>query len=913
MVGRGWARAASAFVAGLVALVLLGYVTHIEGLTTFMQGERATSPDDALGLLLGAASVWGLTSKHAAAQHVGRALACLAGLTIAWAFASLPAAGAAEFFARSAGGELPPPRLALGLLLACVSLLLAQSKSPAWLRLFDVSALLTLLLGLLGTLSCLLAGPEDRALVPIALPSGLSITGLGISIAALQPERGWLRSVRGRGPGGVMLRQLLPAAMGFLLVLEVLRRMSDEHGWLPGYGSAPFVLASLAGIAGLVMLSARAVRIASEQREAAQRALEKESRAHASLLMERELRFRLLAETAPQVVWTAGPDGAIEYLSPAWSHFTGEPEECAQGWLWDSYIHRDDLALVLNTWHAALESGKPYETEYRVRRHDGEYRWFISRATPARDPENGVLRWYGADTEIHELREAREALSMSNARFQVALQDRDFFVFTQDLDLRYTWVHNQDGSHTDPLGKNEYEVIENAEDALRVSEIKRRVLESGDPYSGHVVVHRNGEPRFFELRANPLRDARGRIHGLAGATYDVTRSKRSDEALRDAQRLKSIAQLAAGVAHDFNNILTAIIGNASLALSALPQGAPERTRPLLQQVIESGESAAMLTRQLLAYAGEGRFQVEPTNLRRFDESMFARLRESLPSGVDLTFALPAELPLVEADGSQLQQLITNLLTNGVEAVGEGPGRIHLSMRVVSLHEASARAFDVQHPTCERYVQIEVRDDGPGMDRETLRRAFEPFFSTKFVGRGLGLSAAQGIARAHGGGIVAESQAGSGTRITVTLPCLADLSPALPALTSRSTAPTRAVAEAGVLFVDDEPSLRELSKLAMNDAGYNVWLAKNGLEALEIVRAHGDEIDVIVLDMTMPVMGGAEAARQLHAEQVTIPIIASSGYSEVETLERFGGVAPLFLPKPYRPDDLLAKVALALEL
>ena len=676
---------------------MVGFATHVEVLTTFIPGERAASPDDALGLALAAGSIWGLTSARGFAQCLGRALACLAGLTVVWTYAGLPLAVAAEFLASPAHEQLPPLHMAFGLVLASVSLLLVHSKTPAWLRVFDVSALLTLMLGILGTLCCLLAGPEDRALLPMAFPSGLSLTGLGVSIATMQPERGWLKSVRGRCPGGVMLRQLLPAAITLLLMLEMLRRASEQRGWFPGYGSAPFVLAALAGIAGLVMLSARAVRIASEERESVQRTLEQETREHASLLMERELRFQLLAETAPQVVWTASADGAIEYLSPAWSHFTGEPWERAQGWRWDSYIHREDLGHVLFNWRTALERGEPYEAEYRVRRHDGVFRWFISRATPTRDAEQRVLRWYGADTEIHELREAREALSLSNARFQVALQDRDFFVFTQDLELRYTWVHNPAGvSHTALIGKNEYELLDH-EDAARVSEIKRRVLSTGESYSGHVSVKENGEPRFLELRASPLRDARGRINGLAGAAYDITRSKRSDEALRDAQRLKSIAQLAAGVAHDFNNILTAMIGNSSLALSALPALAPERIRPLLQQVIESGESAASLTRQLLAYAGEGRFQVEPTNLRCFDDALFGRLRESLPSGVELSFALPSELPLVEADASQLQQLIGNLLTNGVEAVGTGPGSVHLSMRVVKLAETSARAWTCNIP------------------------------------------------------------------------------------------------------------------------------------------------------------------------------------------------------------------------
>jgi PAS domain S-box-containing protein len=897
MAVMSWARGVSSTVVGLSTLALFG-------------GIADTAPQFALGFLLAGLAVWGLTSEHTRWQRLGR----LSGLGT-----GLIATGAASGLGLAMWGAPQPTEqdsilTAWGLLLASLALSLAPAKHAVLLRIFDLTAVVTLLAGILGTLCFFCVWPGERMLVPIALSSSLGFLGLGVGIAWLHPERSWLRSVRGQCPGGVLLRRLLPAAVLLLVLIELLRRDSELHDWFPGFGSAPFLLAELAGVTVFIMLSARSVRLAAEQADAARKALDDETREHASLLTERELRFRLLAETAPQIVWTAQPDGALDYLSPAWARFTGESEAHAQGWLWDKYIHREDLGRLLQCWRSAIARGVPYEMEYRARSHDGSFRWFLSRASPSRDSAQRIVRWYGADTEIHELREAREALILSEQRFRVALQDREFFVFTQDAELRYTWLHNPAFLGL-AIGKNEHESLELSEDAERISQIKRGVLASGEPFSGHICLRQGGEQTFYELRVNPLRDSAGRIHGLAGAAYDITRSKRSDEALREAQKFQSIAQLAAGVAHDFNNILTAVVGNTSIALAGLPAETPERVAGLLQEVIDSGQHAAVLTRQLLAYAGKGRFQVEPTDVRRITDDLLSSFRAGLPANVRLGCELPAKLPLVQADASQLQELVRNLLTNAVEAVGAGPGSVSLSVRVVRLGGEAARGFDVQQARDDRlapYVQIEVQDDGPGMDPETLRRAFEPFFSTKFVGRGLGLAAAQGTARAHGGGIVAQSEAGCGTRVVVTLPCLRDTLELPAALAPELIAPP-ATEGAGVLFVDDERNLREISRLTLGEAGYQVWLAKNGAEALEIVRANRDAIDVIVLDMTMPVMGGAEAARELRNEHFTIPIVASSGYSEVETLERFGGASPLFLPKPYRPADLLAAVASALAL
>lgn len=907
-----WARRIASVVAFASILVLLGWCLDIPLLAGFVPGRGVTRPESAVAFLLATAGVWGLTSPRSGMRALGLLVAALSGAIgiTALVIRAMSSAGPLQ---------LTSVPTALGLVFASTGLLLSPLRHRRWLRVFDVMALSTLIGGILGILSSFYGWYEATALAVAfpntALPSAIALAGLGLSIALLHAERGLAGAVLDPGPSGALLRRLLPAAILLPATLEFLESFASQRGWFQGFGNAPLVVTEISGIVWLVARSARSVRRFNHQREQAQRALEEEMRAHASLLTERELRFRLLAETAPQIVWTATPDGSLDYLSPAWSRFTGGPEEFAKGWRWGKHIHSQDVGRVTHAWKTAAEKGEPYELEYRLRRHDGRYRWFLSRAIPARDAEQRIVRWYGADTDIHDLREAREALRQSEERFRVALQTRDFIAWTQDAELRYTWVYNPAAGYEADrsMGKTDLELLDFPDDAERLTALKRCVVQTGVPFSGQVPLRIQGEQRFFEMRLTALSDEDGVITGMAGAAYDITDRKRSEEAILSAQKYELVGQLAAGVAHDFNNLLTGIIGNADFALSRLPVDMPASARAALQRVIDSGESAAVLTQQLLAYAGKGRFHVQPTDLRRLKESLAVLIRASVPSGIRLQFEVPADLPFVRADASQLQQLLANLLINAVEAIGEQPGHVVMSMRVVELERDSALSLDVPEADFGSYVQIEVRDDGPGMPEKTLKRAFEPFFSTKFVGRGLGLSACQGIAHAHGGGIVARSEPGAGTTILVTLPCLQGPVEQEPGPTSPREGPSEipVFAGAGVLFVDDEAQLREIGKTTLMEAGYRVWLAENGAQALEMVRAMRSSIQVIVLDMTMPIMGGAEAARQLRQEQVNLPIVASSGYTEVETLERFGETAPLFLRKPYRPSELLSKVAAAL--
>jgi PAS domain S-box-containing protein len=901
------------------SLVLFGWWARIETLQSFVPGTALSCPESACAALLVSFSLFSFSRSSRWRLRASVAVALLAAVI---ALESLAFGAGLTMFHWSA--LLPPERglgvisvpTSLGLFLCAISVPLAARESRLSRRLLDAAVLSALALGLLASLAAFLGWQETSAWSAFrttAGPSGLVLIALGVATAFLRPERGLARSLLDPGPAGLMFRWLLPTFVLLPAGLALLERHAPLPPWLRSAGSAPFVMANIAISAALLAWFARGLRRVSEQRDVAQSSLARSQQDHAALLKERELRYRLLAEASPQIVWVAGAGGEIEYLSSEWERFTGLPPHTGIGWAWDAAVHPRDRERTVRVWSQSVERGESYQNEYRLRRHDGTYRWMLSRAAPIRDEQGKISRWYGGDTDVDELHEAREALRQSEARFRLTLQGGDFIVWTQDLALRYTWVYNAAPGYESEraLGKTDLDILKSGDDAQRLTVLKRQVLESGVPFVGEVPLTIARELRHYAMRITPLADAEGEIVGLSGAAYDITTRLRTEEALRKAQRFESIGVLAGGVAHDFNNLLTAIIGNATFALSALPAREESRLTTMLQGIVSAGESAAVLTQQLLAYAGKGRYQVGPADLGELRESLFPLLRASVPRSIACEYEAEEGLPLVEADLRQVQQLLTNLVINAVEAIGDASGRVRLTMRAVELstQELSRLHLDGEGAReAGAYVEIEVADDGPGMPPSILERAFEPFFSTKFLGRGLGLSAAQGIVRAHRGAIRAASEEGRGTRVSVYLPALAP-SIQVSQLAPITHAPPAHAERIGgtVLFVDDEEALRGIAELALTAAGFRVLLAEDGEQALEVVAEERGAIDVIVLDMTMPRLGGVETAERLRSQHVTIPIIASSGYSEAETAFRFGPAAPRVLRKPYRPAELIDKV------
>jgi PAS domain S-box-containing protein len=385
---------------------------------------------------------------------------------------------------------------------------------------------------------------------------------------------------------------------------------------------------------------------------------------------------------------------------------------------------------------------------------------------------------------------------------------------------------------------------------------------------------------------------------------DLSDRRKLENRLREAAKLESIGLLAGGIAHDFNNILTSVMGNTSLAFEALPPR--HETREWLQNAMRATERAADLTRQLLAYAGKGQFVVRSVDASEVMSEISQLIRASISRQIDLELALAPGLPAVEADATQLQQLLMNLVINAAEAVGETAGAVIVRTESVQVNPEwlQAEGFDTELPPGE-YVSIDVSDTGCGMDSETLKRIFDPFFTTKFTGRGLGLAAAMGIVRAHHGAIRVRSAAGQGSSFRVLLPASART--VRHAVTVHATEP---VAGTGtILVVDDEEAVRSVAKGALERYGYTVLTAEHGREALDIYRGLSHGVDLVILDVTMPKMSGQETLLNLLAIHAEARILLSSGFSQEEAAQPYGDFGAVgFLQKPYTAAALAARVA-----
>lgn len=407
---------------------------------------------------------------------------------------------------------------------------------------------------------------------------------------------------------------------------------------------------------------------------------------------------------------------------------------------------------------------------------------------------------------------------------------------------------------------------------LRATETRRRE---------DMEVRRGGQ--WFTITVDPIMDEEsGELTGAVYIVSDRTLQKDLEEQFRQAQKFESIGQLAAGVAHDFNNLLTSILGNTSLVLGDLPEEHEARER--LDEVVRASNRAAELTRQLLAYSGKARFAMKRVDIGSAIHDTEELLRSSLPKKVRLDMSVGSGLPAVEADPSQIQQMLLTLVINSAEAIGDASGTIRVT----------AGQRDAQ-------VWLEVSDTGCGMDEHVRAHLFDPFFTTKFTGRGLGLSAVAGIVRAHHGAIEVESAPGAGATFRIFLPALKPVAAVEP------LPPPRAAARRTVLVVDDEEMVRRMAKTTLEIRGYRVLVAENGQCAVDMVRENAGDIGAVLLDMAMPVMGGEEALGHIVRLAPGIKVIASTGYGPEEASQRFGDHVSDFLQKPYSSRQLTEKI------
>ena len=427
------------------------------------------------------------------------------------------------------------------------------------------------------------------------------------------------------------------------------------------------------------------------------------------------------------------------------------------------------------------------------------------------------------------------------------------------------------------------------------------------------IVHEGG-PEFQVLAsAVPLQDQKGNARGAVTTLQDITAQKRSaqellevERRLQEAQRLESLGVLAGGIAHDFNNLLTGILGNISLVRLDLPPPGHANVRASLDNLEQAAFRAADLCKQMLAYAGKGRFVIESLNLSRLVKEAVDLLEVSLQRKATFKLDLSDGLLAFSGDATQIRQILVSLVLNSAEALDGRGGVIAVRTgRLQATREYLARAKFNEQALEGEYVFVEVADDGCGMDAATQAKIFDPFFTTKFTGRGLGLAAVMGIVRGHKGVIQVESEPGRGTTFKVLFPVQGKPSTP-PAPVAQSVAAEKN--DGTVLLVDDEATVRRVAEKILTGSGYRVVAASDGEEGVAVFRAAPARFDVVLLDLTMPRVDGEEALRRLQAIRPDVRVLIMSGFSEQDTASRFvgRGVAG-FLAKPFNAEMLLTKV------
>jgi PAS domain S-box-containing protein len=396
--------------------------------------------------------------------------------------------------------------------------------------------------------------------------------------------------------------------------------------------------------------------------------------------------------------------------------------------------------------------------------------------------------------------------------------------------------------------------------------------------------------RGFHTTLTPLRNSAGRVYRIIGCCLDITDLKRTQQETLARQKLESIGVLAGGIAHDFNNLLGSILAQAELALTNVAAGAS--TGAEIEQIKAVALRASEIVRELMIYAGQEAANLEPLDVSHLVDEMIQLLRVSISKQAILKTDFGQNLPRIRGNAAQMRQVVMNLITNASEAIGERNGVIHVSTELVKLPEAE-------------FLRLEVSDTGCGMTPETQAKIFEPFFSTKFAGRGLGLAVVQGIVRSHGGAIILKSRPGQGTRVQIFLPTAGPAAPQIRSAEAVSSGKKTSGRPGTVLLVEDEESLRVAVSKMLRKKGFSILEAADGGASLDLLRSHQTTIDLVLLDATITGASSREVIAEVQRIRPEMKIILMSAYSSVMAMP--SPSAPqikAFIRKPFQVAELV---------
>ncbi|MFC7737164.1 PAS domain S-box protein [Roseomonas sp. GCM10028921] len=696
---------------------------------------------------------------------------------------------------------------------------------------------------------------------------------------------------------------------------EALRRgKSPDERWHNRRGGERFwamgELTPLRDEAGAAIGFVKVLRDRTAQREA-----ERE-------LAESEARLREVASAVPGFLWTATPGGAVDYASPRWHEYAGTIPGRPDSGGWSAYVHPEDRPAAAARWLDSVASGTPYEAEFRLRRADGAFRWWLARALPTRREDGAIRRWTGVSTDIQEIVEARETLARSRADLEARVAER-----TRDLDRMWrlstdimlvadfeAQIHAVNPAWATLLGWEPEDLIgRDFLDLVHPEDVGPTLAEVGRLAEGITTLrfenryrHRDGGYRWLSWTAVPDESF---IHAVG---RDIQAEKEGAEALhateaalRQAQKMEAVGQLTGGIAHDFNNLLTGVIGSLDLMRRRIAAGRIGEVERYVAAALASANRAAALTHRLLAFSRRQPLAPVPVDANALVGSMEELLRRTIGESIRLEIGAAGDLSHTLCDPHQLESALLNLSINARDAMPDGGT---LTVETANLRIGPGPAARLREVRPGPYVSISVSDTGTGMTPDVIERAFEPFFTTKPIGQGtgLGLSMIYGFARQSEGTVRIRSAPGEGTTVTLLLPRFEGEGSAAEEAAPPAEAPRAAEEGEVVLVVEDEPAVRDLVVEVLSELGYRAIQASDGPSGLRILETR-ERVDLLVTDVGLPGLNGRQLADAARASRPGLRVLFMTGYAENAAIRGFLEPGMELVTKPFSTDALAHRI------
>ena len=612
-----------------------------------------------------------------------------------------------------------------------------------------------------------------------------------------------------------------------------------------------------------------------------------------------------LIDTAQVIILVLDTEGRIVRFNPFMGNISGYKLDEVRGMDWfTTFLHEQNYDQVRAVFKRAVANISTHGNINSIVAKDGReiiVEWYDKTL---KDPDGKTIGLLCIGQDITDRKQAEEALRENEEKYRTVLEIMEEGYYEVDLAGNYTFVSDtmcriRGYSREDLIGMNNRGYM-SEETAKKVFKVFNSVYTSGNPSKNlrWETIRKDGAKIQIETSASLIRDSEGKPIGFRGIVRDISEKQKLEAQLQQAQRMESIGTLAGGIAHNFNNLLMGIQGNASIILLDIDSSNPRHKN--LKNIEKLVENGAKLASQLIGYAREGSYEVKPINLNQLaneTSTTFGMTKKEISVHQEFSEKLYG----IKADQGQIEQVLLNLYVNAADAM-PGGGDLFLKTMNVPEKDIAGKPYKLKPGI---YVLLTVRDTGTGMDKETKERIFEPFFTTKGFasGTGLGMASAYGIIKGHGGYIDVDSRVGEGTTFSIYLPATEKM------IEEKKVLPDELVkGEGTVLLVDDEKMVLESGEELLKYLGYEVLLAENGQKGLELYKKNQHKIDLVLLDMVMPVMGGGEAFDRMKEINTNVKVLLSSGYSlEGEAKEILKRGCDAFIQKPFKLEQLSQKL------